>query len=74
MASLGSRQLMSDLCIFIFEDDGLLAMIVLYVDDIPVACNNTACRVAFAALVRSRLDIKDQGELSDIIGMHITMD
>jgi hypothetical protein len=30
--------------------------------------------VAFTALVRSRFDIKDQGELSDIIGMHITRD
>jgi hypothetical protein len=49
-------------------------MIALYVDDIPVACNNTAWRVAFTALVRSRFDIKDQGDLSDIIGMHITRD
>jgi hypothetical protein len=30
--------------------------------------------VAFTAFVRSRLDMKDQGELSDIIGMHITRD
>jgi hypothetical protein len=49
-------------------------MIALYVDDIPMACNNTAWRVAFTALVRSRFDIKDQGDLSDIIGMHITRD
>jgi hypothetical protein len=49
-------------------------MIALYVDDIPLACNNTAWRVAFTAHVRSRFDIKDQGELSDIIGMHITRD
>jgi hypothetical protein len=44
-------------------------MIALYVDDITVACNNTAWRVAVTALVRSRVDIKDQGDLSDIIGM-----
>jgi hypothetical protein len=49
-------------------------MIALYVDDIPPACNNTAWRVAFTELVRSRFDIKDQGDLSDIIGMHITRD
>jgi hypothetical protein len=49
-------------------------MIALYVDDIHVACNNTAWRVAFTALVRSGFDINDQGELSDIIGMHITRD
>jgi hypothetical protein len=60
--------------VYIFESNGGFVMIALYVDDIPVACNVTAWRVAFTALVRSRLDIKDQGELSDIIGMHITRD
>jgi hypothetical protein len=72
LVSQGWRQLMSDPCIYIFEADGVFAMISLYVDDIRVACNNTAWRVAFTALVRSRFDIKDQGDLSDIIGMHIT--
>jgi hypothetical protein len=33
---------MSDPCIYIFEADGVFAMIALYVDDIPVACNNAA--------------------------------
>jgi hypothetical protein len=65
---------MSDPCIYIFEADGVFAMIALYVDDIHMACNNTAWRVAFTALVRSRFDIKDHGDLSDIIGMHITRD
>jgi hypothetical protein len=74
LVSQGMRQLMSDPCIYIFEADGVFAMIALYVDDIPVACNNTAWRVAFTALVRSRFDIKDHGDLSDIIGMHITRD
>jgi hypothetical protein len=74
LVSQGWRQLMSDPCIYIFEADGVFAMTALYVDDIPVACNNTAWRVAFTALVRSRFDIKDQGDLSDIIGMHITRD
>jgi hypothetical protein len=49
-------------------------MIALYVDDIRVACNSSTWRVAFTALVRSNFDIKDQGDLSDIIGMHITTD
>jgi hypothetical protein len=74
LVSQGWHQLMSDPCIYIFEADGVLAMIALYVDDIPVACNSSAWRVAFTALVRSRFDIKDQCDLSDIIGMHITKD
>jgi hypothetical protein len=63
---------MSDPCIYIFEAYGVFAMIALYVDDIHVACNNTAWRVAFTTLVRSRFDNKDQSDMSDIIGMHIT--
>jgi hypothetical protein len=74
LVSQGWRQLISDPCIYIFEADGVFAMIALYLDDIPVSCNNTAWRVAFTALVRSRFDIKDHGDLSDIIGMHITRD
>jgi hypothetical protein len=72
LVSHGLRQLMSSSCICIFEADGVFAMIALYVDDILVTCNNTTWRVAFTALVRSRFDMKDQGELPDIIGMHIT--
>jgi hypothetical protein len=72
--SKGWRQLMSDPCIYIFEANGVFAMIALYVDDIHVACNNTAWRVAFTALFRWRFDIKDQGDLSDIIGTRITRD
>jgi hypothetical protein len=68
------RQLMSDPCIYIFEAGSVFAMIALYVDAILVACNNTVWRVAFTALVCSRFEIKDHGDLSDIIGMHITRD
>jgi hypothetical protein len=58
---------MSDPCIYIFEANGVFAMIALYVDDIPVACNNTAWRVALTALVRSGFDIKDRGDMSSLI-------
>jgi hypothetical protein len=64
LVSKGWRQLMSHPCIYIFKSNGVFAMIALFVDDIPVACNNTAWWVAFTFLVRSWFDIKDQGELS----------
>jgi hypothetical protein len=65
---------MSNHRIYIFGPDGIFSMIAVYVDDILVACNNIAWRVAFTAIVRSRFEIKDKGELSDINGMHITRD
>jgi hypothetical protein len=42
LVSLGWRQLKSDPCIYILEADNVFAMIALYVDDIHVACNDTA--------------------------------
>jgi hypothetical protein len=42
LVSQGWRKLMSDPCIYIFEANGVFAMIALYVDDIHVACNNGA--------------------------------
>jgi hypothetical protein len=42
---------MYDPYIYIFEADIVFAMIALYVDDIHVACNNFAWRVAFTAEV-----------------------
>jgi hypothetical protein len=75
LVAQGSRQLMSDPCIYRFEADGVFAVIALYVGDISVACCNDGCRLAFTARVHSRLDIKDQGgEMSYTICMHITRD
>jgi hypothetical protein len=42
LVSQSWRQLLSDPCIHLFQDDGVFVMIALFVDDIPVACNNTA--------------------------------
>jgi hypothetical protein len=39
-----------------------------------VACKKFAWHVALASQVRYRFDIKNQGDLSDIIGIHITRD
>jgi hypothetical protein len=37
----GWKQCMFDPCICTFRTDDIFAMIALYVDDIPTACNNT---------------------------------
>ena len=38
----GWQQCVSDPCIYIFRIGPIFAMIALYVDDIPAACNDTA--------------------------------
>jgi hypothetical protein len=70
LAAKGWRQLKSDPCIYICEADGVFAMIALFVEETHVACNSNAWRVVLTALCRSRFDIKDHGDMSDVIGMH----
>jgi hypothetical protein len=49
-------------------------MIELYVDDIPATCNDTAWLASFKAHLGAWFKIKDLGDLSQLLGMHITRD
>jgi hypothetical protein len=49
-------------------------MIALYVDDIPGACNDATWLTSFKAQLGTRFKIKDLGDLSQLLGMHITRD
>ena len=51
-----------------------LRHVALYVDDIHAACNDTAWLASFQAKLRERFKIKDLGDLSQLLGMHITRD
>jgi hypothetical protein len=60
----GWQQCVSDSCIYIFRTGHVFAMIVLYVDDIPAACNDPAWLASFKAKLGDRFKIKDLGDLS----------
>jgi hypothetical protein len=47
-------------------------MIALYVDDIPAACNDATWLTSFKNQLGARFKIKDLGDLSQLLGMHIT--
>jgi hypothetical protein len=49
-------------------------MIALYVDGILAACNDSTGLVAFKAQLEARFKINDLGDLSQLLGMHITKD
>jgi hypothetical protein len=70
----GWHQCVSDPCICIFRTGQVFAMIALYVDDIPAACNDAAWLASFKAQLGARFKIKDLGDLSQLLGMHITGD
>ena len=67
----GWQQCVSDPCIYIFRSGHVFAMIALYVDDIPAACNDATWLASFKAQLGARLT-KDLGDLSQLLGMHIT--
>jgi hypothetical protein len=52
----------------------MFAMIALYVDDIPAACNDATWLTSFKARLGARFKIKDLGDLSQLLRMRITCD
>jgi hypothetical protein len=70
----GWQQCISDPCIYIFRAGHVFAMIALKVDDIPAACNTASWLTSFKAWLGERFKIKDMGDLSQLLGMHITRD
>jgi hypothetical protein len=70
----GWEQCVSDPCIYIFRAGHVFAMIALYVDDIPAAFNDATWLTSFKAQLGARFKIKDRGDLSQLMGMHITHD
>jgi hypothetical protein len=49
-------------------------MIFLYVDDIPAACNDTTWLTSFKARMSAIFKIKDFGDPSQVLDIHITRD
>jgi hypothetical protein len=70
----GWQQCVSDPCIYIFRTGHVFAMIELYADSIPAACNDATWLASFKAQLGARFKIKDMGDLSLLLGMHITRD
>jgi hypothetical protein len=70
----GWQQFVSDPCSYIFRTGHVFAMIALYVDGIPAACNDATWLASFKAQLGARFKIKDMGDLSQLLGMHITRD
>jgi hypothetical protein len=70
----GWHECVSDPCIYIFRTDHVFAMIALYVDDIPAACNDATLLASFKPFeLGARFKMKEMDDLSQLLGMHITL-
>jgi hypothetical protein len=70
----GWQQCVSDPRIYVLCAGHVFAMIALYVDDIPAACSDASWLTSFETKLGARFGIKDMGDLSQLLGMHITRD
>jgi hypothetical protein len=66
--------LMSEPCIYSYRRDGVFAMLGIYADNLLLACNNTQWVVEFKRLFAQRFKIKDIGDHTKLLGMHIACD
>jgi hypothetical protein len=74
LVDYGWQQCVSCPCIYICRTGHVFAIIALYVDDIPAACNDAAWLASFKAMLGAQFKIKDLGDLSQLLGIHITRD
>ena len=73
LVSIHFVQLIKDFCVFIMRyPDGRIAVIIVYVDDIILACNNEELRQQVKTKIGKRFKTKDLGALNFILGMRIT--
>jgi hypothetical protein len=70
----GWQHFISGPCIYFFRAGTIFAMIALYVDDIPAACNDATWLTSFKARLGATFNIKNLGDLSQLHDMHITCD
>jgi hypothetical protein len=74
LVNTGWQQCVFGPCIYIFRTGSVFALIALDVDDIPTACNDTACMASFKAHLGAIFKIKNLGPISQLLGHHITRD
>lgn len=64
----------ADPCIYIKRSDGSLLIIMLWVDDLIICGNNAAEIDHFKETISKRFDMKDLGDLSNILGLKVIRD
>lgn len=74
MVSYGFVISAADPCVYIYRKDSRVLVVLLWVDDLIIAGNNTQCLSNFKKDISSRFQMKDLGELAWILGMEVKRD
>ncbi|CAG7832836.1 unnamed protein product, partial [Allacma fusca] len=71
---IGLENTLNEPCLFTFHQDGIIAVIVIYVDDLIVASNNAEKMKEIVDKLSSNFKISDLGELKKYLGINIIRD
>ena len=79
MIGLGFDKCESDHCVYVMRkctnnSQDNLAFVVLYVDDLIIACNSNALMSTIKTALNKRFEMSDLGELKFCLGMEIARD
>jgi len=74
LLSIGFVQFDSERCVYIYSCGADIVVLWLYVDDMVLASNNNALIDAIIAQLAAHFELKDRGEASWVLGLHITRD
>ena len=64
----------ADPCVYVKRKDGSLLIVMLWVDDLIICGNNAADIDHFKETISKRFDMKDLGDLSNILGLKVIRD
>lgn len=70
----GFRPCEADRCLYMYDIDNCIMLLVLWVDDLIITGNDRACIQEFRKKISDGFDMKDLGELKWILGMEIIRD
>ena len=74
LVSIGCVPLKSDRCIYIYNHDGVIIILTLYVDNLLVNGSDIQLVEKIRSKLMEKFKMTDMGDVSPVLGMQITRD
>ncbi|RAW21206.1 hypothetical protein PC110_g20123 [Phytophthora cactorum] len=65
------RRCTTEPCLYVYTEDGVTAILLVYVDDLICASNDEKWKVEFFQALNTKYGIKDQGRLHEYLGIQV---